>query len=147
LNGPAVLRVAHEGETRVVPADEGASDPAVARDGVAHVDVEGQSLEFRIAPPPSVDDAARHAAGLGEGGVSMLTAPMPGRVIAVRVAEGAQVARNAVVVVMEAMKMEHTVVAPIDGCVVRVSAVEGQQVGRGDPLAEIEPYDAVDADE
>jgi acetyl-CoA/propionyl-CoA carboxylase, biotin carboxylase, biotin carboxyl carrier protein len=147
LNGPPVLRVAHESETRVVPLDEVSSAPAVARDGVAHVEVEGQSLEFRIAPPPSMDDAARHASRAGHAGLSSLTAPMPGRVIAVRVAEGARVARNAVVVVMEAMKMEHTVVAPIEGRVVRLAAVEGQQVARGDPLAEIEPYDAADADE
>ncbi len=42
-------------------------------------------------------------------------APMPGRVIAVRVAEGASVKAHQAVVVIEAMKMEHAVLAPSDG--------------------------------
>jgi 3-methylcrotonyl-CoA carboxylase alpha subunit len=144
LNGPSVLSLRHEGETRSVAAGSD-SQVAVTAGSVAHVDVEGQSLEFAIAPPPSVDDARQ--AGAAEGGASTLTAPMPGRVVAVRVVEGERVARHAVVVVMEAMKMEHAVVAPIDGRVTRLSAAEGQQVQRGDVLAAIEPYDAADAGE
>ena len=145
LNAPPVVTLRHEGETRGVAA-RSAPDVVVAVGGsVAHVDVEGQSLEFRLAPPPSVDDARQP--GAAEGGASTLTAPMPGRVVSVRVAEGDRVARLGVVVVMEAMKMEHAVVAPIDGRVARLSVVEGQQVQRGDVLAAIEPYDAADAGE
>ena len=51
----------------------------------------------------------------GGEGAATLTAPMPGRVIAVRAAAGASVAAHQVVVVIEAMKMEHAVVAPRDG--------------------------------
>jgi len=146
LNAPAVLRVAHADETRSVTLGGGeAETTALLQEGVAHVDVEGQSLEFAIAPPPSVEDAARHAAGSDAGGTALLTAPMPGRVISVRVTQGSAVARHAVVAVIEAMKMEHAVVAPIDGRVARLTVSEGQQIQRGDALAEIEPYDAGDA--
>ena len=146
LNAPAVLRVAHADETRSVTLGGGeAETAALLQEGVAHMDVEGQSLEFAIAPPPSVEDAARHAAGSDAGGAALLTAPMPGRVISVRVTQGSAVTRHAVVAVIEAMKMEHAVVAPIDGRVARLSVSEGQQIQRGDALAEIEPYDAGDA--
>ena len=64
-------------------------------------------------------------------------APMPGRVIAVRVAEGASVQAHQAVVVIEAMKMEHAVVAPIDGVLVRLLVGEGQQVQRGDVVGEV----------
>ena len=59
-----------------------------------HVDVDGQSLEFALAPPPTVEEAVRHARGRRRGRDRVLIAPMPGRVIAVRVAEGASVQRT-----------------------------------------------------
>jgi biotin carboxyl carrier protein len=109
---------------------------AVAGADTTYVDVEGQSLEFVIAPPPSIEDAVRHAAAAGEG-ASVLTAPMPGRVIAVRAATGERVAAHQPLVVLEAMKMEHAVVAPMDGSVARVHVSVGEQVQRGDLLVEL----------
>jgi 3-methylcrotonyl-CoA carboxylase alpha subunit len=104
--------------------------------GTIHVGVEGQSLDFRLAPPPTVDEAMRHAAAHGEGH-AVLVAPMPGRVIAIRAAQGAQVEAHAVLVVIEAMKMEHAVITPLAGTVSRLAVGEGQQVQRGDVLAEV----------
>ncbi len=104
--------------------------------GTAHVDVEGQSLELSLAPPPSIEEAVRHAAAHA-GGTAALTAPMPGRVIAVRAAEGAAVVAHQAIVVIEAMKMEHAVVTPLAGTVTRVAVTVGQQVQRGDLLAEV----------
>ncbi len=139
LNGPRVRRVRQGGEERSVRlevGDPGAADAVRAGD-IVHVGVDGQSLEFRIAAPPTVEEAVRHAAAArGEGG-SILTAPMPGRVIAVRAAEGSQVAAHHVVVVIEAMKMEHAVVSPLDGILTRLAVAEGDQVQRGDLLAEV----------
>jgi biotin carboxyl carrier protein len=103
---------------------------------VAHVDVDGQSLELSLAAPPSIEEAVRHAAAHA-GGVAALTAPMPGRVIAVRAAEGASVQAHQPLVVIEAMKMEHAVVTPIAGTVTSVAVKVGQQVQRGDLLAEV----------
>ena len=120
------------------PTGGARAGPAAMRDGDrAHVDVDGQSLEFGTVPPPSVESAVRHAAAAGEGAASVLLAPMPGRVIAVRVREGASVRTNDVIVVIEAMKMEHAVVAPTDGVLTSLHVRQGQQVQRGDLLGEV----------
>ncbi len=146
LNAAPMLRIRHDDEVRsVTEIEDGGGPDAVLQDGVAYLDVDGQSLDFRIAPPPSVEEAVRHAARSDAGGVALLTAPMPGRVISVRAAEGDRVVAHATVVVIEAMKMEHAVVAPMEGTVARLTVAEGQQVQRGDALLEIRPYDAGDA--
>ena len=62
---------------------------------------------------------------------------MPGRIAAVRVAARASVSKGDVLVIVEAMKMEHAVRAPRDGIVERVLVSEGQMVGLGDILAEM----------
>jgi biotin carboxyl carrier protein len=105
--------------------------------GVAHVLVEGQSVEFRLAPPPTVEEAARHAALAGDPGAAGLIAPMPGRVVAVRVEEGATVHAHEPIVIIEAMKMEHAVTAPTDGVLARLAVRVGTQVRRGDVLGEV----------
>jgi len=58
-------------------------------------------------------------------------------VIAVRVSEGDHVDAQDPVVVVEAMKMEHTVASPLAGTVTHVAVREGDQVQRGDRLAEV----------
>jgi 3-methylcrotonyl-CoA carboxylase alpha subunit len=72
--------------------------------------------------------------GEHEPGGGRLTAPMPGKVIAVATAAGAKVARGAALLVMEAMKMEHTIVAPADGIVAEVLYAVGDQVAEGAEL-------------
>ena len=64
-------------------------------------------------------------AGAVEGGC---IAPMPGKVVAVNVVEGDEVVQGQVLVVLEAMKMEHAVQAPSDGVVERVLVSQGEQV-------------------
>src|SRR5262249_22981531 len=66
-----------------------------------------------------------------------LTAPMPGRIASVRVAVGETVAKGDVLVILEAMKMEHAVKAPRAGVVSRVAAEAGKMVGLGDVLLEV----------
>jgi acetyl-CoA carboxylase biotin carboxylase subunit len=61
-------------------------------------------------------------------------APMPGRVLEVLVAAGDPVRRGDLLVVLEAMKMEHQIVAPADGTVTEVRVAVGQQVDGGDIL-------------
>ncbi|WP_344589629.1 biotin carboxylase N-terminal domain-containing protein [Actinomadura vinacea] len=77
--------------------------------------------------------AADAAAGDG-----VLRSPMPGTVLAVKAAEGDQVAEGQALVVVEAMKMEHTVTAPVAGVVVRLPARPGAQVALDAVLAVIE---------
>ena len=67
-----------------------------------------------------------------------LVAPMPGRVISVLVAEGGPVERGQALMVIEAMKIEHTIRAPADGVVAHVSFVEGELVEGGVELLAID---------
>jgi 3-methylcrotonyl-CoA carboxylase alpha subunit len=70
-----------------------------------------------------------------------LVAPMPGRIVAVLVAAGASVEKGAPLLVLEAMKMEHTIAAPFPGRVARICFEPGQQVGEGALLVEFESGD------
>jgi 3-methylcrotonyl-CoA carboxylase alpha subunit len=63
-----------------------------------------------------------------------LTAPMPGKIIQVLTAAQAQVRRGEVLIVLEAMKMEHSVTAPSDGIVARVNYAVGDLVEEGAEL-------------
>jgi biotin carboxyl carrier protein len=88
----------------------------------------GDALEFRRA-------SARPARPREMSGG--LAAPMPGRVRMVVAAPGAAVSRGEVVLILEAMKMEHAIRAPRDGTVTRVFFREGDLVEAGVMLAEI----------
>jgi propionyl-CoA carboxylase alpha chain len=68
-----------------------------------------------------------------------LLAPMPGTVVSVEVVPGDELRQGAAVVVLEAMKMEHTLHAPADGIVESVAVSVGQQVDTGMILAVITP--------
>jgi acetyl/propionyl-CoA carboxylase alpha subunit len=146
LNAAPAIRITTDEETRTIPLPEdgwtAVGPSAAGDDGVAHVDVEGRSTAFRIAPPPTVESALRQAAADTSDHAS-LVAPMPGRVIALRAAEGTSVRAGAALVVIEAMKMEHAVVSPIDGLVTRLAVGDGDQVQRGDLLAEVSATDPV----
>ncbi|TDN63855.1 acetyl/propionyl/methylcrotonyl-CoA carboxylase subunit alpha [Paraburkholderia sp. BL10I2N1] len=78
-----------------------------------------------------------HAAD-AEHGEGRLTAPMPGKVIAVLVEPGAVVEKGAPLIVMEAMKMEHTIGAPAAGKVAEVLYAVGDQVADGAQLLVME---------
>ena len=67
-----------------------------------------------------------------------LTSPMPGTVIAVQVAPGEQVSAGQVLAIIEAMKMEHSVVSPQDGVVSEVRVAIGDKVEGGELLVVVE---------
>jgi acetyl-CoA/propionyl-CoA carboxylase biotin carboxyl carrier protein len=113
---------------------------AVLVGDVAHVDVAGRSVSFRLAPAPDVDRAARSAATTGPGGGPVeIVAPMPGAILAVHVAVEGTVEAADPIATLEAMKMEHAVVSPIAGRISELRARPGDQVARGDILAVVEP--------
>ena len=62
---------------------------------------------------------------------------MPGKILDVLVEQGQSVAAGDLLLVMEAMKMEHRIVANADGVIVMLSLKPGDQVQQGDVLVEI----------
>lgn len=84
---------------------------------------------------PIVKDWGRSVAHGGEGGVSRVTSPMPGRVVKVFVKPGESIVRGQRICAVEAMKMEHAVKADRDGTVSELHAFEGSQVQEGQVLA------------
>jgi 3-methylcrotonyl-CoA carboxylase alpha subunit len=78
-------------------------------------------------------DPLAHA-GEHEGESGRLTAPMPGKIIAVLVSKGQSVRKGDALLIMEAMKMEHTITAPGAGLVDEVMFGVGDQVAEGAQL-------------
>jgi len=84
------------------------------------------------------DDPLAHAGQVeSEGG--RLTAPMPGKIVAVLVGKGDSVAKGAPLLIMEAMKMEHTIAAPADGVIDELLYAVGDQVTEGAQLLAFTP--------
>ncbi|WP_332673374.1 acetyl/propionyl/methylcrotonyl-CoA carboxylase subunit alpha [Aromatoleum sp.] len=97
-----------------------------------HVFLHGRSWQFANVDP-------LHFSGEGGGAEGGLLAPMPGKVIALLAEAGAKVAKGAPLLILEAMKMEHTINAPAAGTVKAFRYVVGDQVGDGAELVEFEP--------
>ena len=77
------------------------------------------------------------ATATGEAGP--VTSPMPGTVLAVKVELDAEVSAGQPLLVVEAMKMEHTITAPIDGVVSEIAVKAGQKVALEETLAVVTP--------
>ncbi|MFO0336983.1 MAG: acetyl/propionyl/methylcrotonyl-CoA carboxylase subunit alpha [Pseudomonadota bacterium] len=101
------------------------------RDGTAlHLWRGARHWRATVVDPREVDPSA--SAHEGE-----LVARLPGTVVAVEVAEGQSVAAGAILLVLEAMKMEHAVVAPRAGTVRRLHYAKGERVPEGAVLVEL----------
>jgi len=102
----------------------------LAADDALTVALRGRTLAARRHRPW---ETAAKAAGSG-----LVTAPMPGIVVAVMATEGQRVTAGEALVVLEAMKMQHTLVAAVAGVVKSVSVTPGRQVPLGAKILEIE---------
>ncbi len=138
--------------------------------GAMRLTVDGVEREFEFSPTPEGEylehgfapiDHAGHQFVQIEGDVITITlprasggsgshahdgdilAPMPGKVIAVDVAEGDAVTAGQRLMVLEAMKMEHALTAPFDGTVTELSASEGGQVQVEAVLCVVEPATSI----
>ena len=96
-----------------------------------HLFGNGRAWQFAAVDP-------LHHSGEGGGAEGGLLAPMPGKVIALIAAEGAVVEKGAPLLILEAMKMEHTITAPAAGTVKGFRFAVGDQVGDGAELVEFE---------
>ena len=100
--------------------------------GVLHLDDGNATARVSVLPVATPSEGASlHGAGT-------LTAPMPGRVVAVHVSAGDRVETGQALVVLEAMKMEHTLKAPAPGAVTQVGCRDGEQVEEGVLLISLE---------
>ena len=104
-------------------------DVAVTGDAV---DVDSAHGHVRLDRVPRFIDPADAVAS------GSLLAPMPGTVVSVVVEAGQQVAAGQPVLVLEAMKMQHTVSAPHSGVVTEIDVAPGAQVAAGEVLAVVE---------
>jgi acetyl-CoA/propionyl-CoA carboxylase biotin carboxyl carrier protein len=93
-------------------------------------------LSFPFGEQEFVLSSRGEAAGAGP-----VTSPMPGTVLVVKVAVGDVVKAGTPLLVVEAMKMEHTVTAPIDGVVGELPVRAGQQVALDETLAVVTPHE------
>jgi propionyl-CoA carboxylase alpha chain len=86
----------------------------------------------------SLEELDRFPSVAAESAAGELVSPLPGSVVRVEVEPGQKVETGQALVVVEAMKMEHTVTAPRPGRVAEVRVCEGEQVGGGHVLVVLE---------
>jgi 3-methylcrotonyl-CoA carboxylase alpha subunit len=121
------LAVVIDGVRRAVRVADGGAGLAVF--------VGGEGWVFDEVDPLAPPAAAESAAG-------RLTAPMPGRIVQLFVAAGERVRQGQAMLVVEAMKMEHTIAAPRDGTVAAVHYRPGDLVEEGAELIALVAADA-----
>ncbi|HHX91231.1 MAG TPA: ATP-grasp domain-containing protein [Paracoccus sp.] len=130
LYGPAPLV---ETEGKMVPL--GTPPLRIWHEGkVIHAAGQALTIAFECRPLA----AALAQAELEQPGHGVVRAPLTGQVTTVHVRVGDQVSRGTELVVMEAMKLIHTLAAPIDGTVTRVSCAPGQTLTAQTVLVEID---------
>ena len=100
--------------------------------GVAY-DVAVEELGAGEASAAPVSTAAPKTSG--RAGAVKITAPMPGKIVAVKGQAGASVKKGDAVLVLEAMKMENEICAAQDGVIASVEVAVGDMVEGGDVLA------------
>jgi acetyl/propionyl-CoA carboxylase alpha subunit len=139
LNAPPDLTVAFAADPDEGLATAEAED--LTAPSLAGVFVDGdlvvvfQDAEVhRFSRPGGVESAAGPAAA-GDG---RIVSPMPGRIVSVGAQVGAAVAKGQVILVLEAMKMEHALIAPFAGVVAGMGAAVGDQVTEGAVLARVD---------
>jgi 3-methylcrotonyl-CoA carboxylase alpha subunit len=131
----ATILVGGQYEDAFTPTPSLRPDPPHEGEGYAtavlwpgHVTVFRDGNAFTFAAPDPFAEAEAHVSG------DSLRAPMPGVVKIVRAAAGDSVTKGQPLLVLEAMKMEHSIAAPHDGIVADIAA-EGAQVSEGTVLA------------
>jgi len=91
----------------------------------------------KSAPAASTPVASAPAASAAKEGNVAVSAPMPGKILAVKAKEGDSVKAGDVLLVLEAMKMENDIVAPQDGVVASINVKVGDSVESGAKLASL----------
>jgi acetyl-CoA/propionyl-CoA carboxylase biotin carboxyl carrier protein len=142
---PRIASVKTEADSTVLITLDGITGSLIVhRDrGVTWIGRGGSAWEIRDHDPRR--DRIRPEAAVG--GLGPIRSPMPGTVIDVLVAEGDSVSAGQPVAIVEAMKMEHTLIASTDGVVTVIHARPGQPIGLDDPIVTIASSNAPSAHE
>jgi 3-methylcrotonyl-CoA carboxylase alpha subunit len=132
VNGePAAIISDQTSSLRYRLADRGGTATAVRLRDQFHVFLRGHHYPLTLADPMAhATEDVQHAGSL--------TAPMPGKIIALPAHVGALVEKGAALLVMEAMKMEHTLCAPKKGTVRAYLCQVGEQVDEGVALVDFD---------
>lgn len=138
LHGDAVgeLHVERRGETLVSTLGDRQVTGNVAFEGTAYVArIAGDEYRLTAMAPPSSD--ARAGSGAADASGGRIISPMPGKIVKIFVSVGEAVAQRTLLVVLEAMKMEHRIEAAAGGSVGAILVKEGDIVPSGAPLLEL----------
>jgi 3-methylcrotonyl-CoA carboxylase alpha subunit len=127
------LALRHAGEDTLTGTLDGRAVTAKVERDQERVIVRRNCLRFEFG----ADTGAEHRVSAEHEG--HFRAPMPGHVLDVRVEAGQLVPKGAVLLVLEAMKMEHSITAPWAARVAEVKAQKGQRVEEGTDLIRLEP--------
>ena len=131
-------------EQDVAPA-LGASVNGIARRGHYAFDADhGLLIQFDGPPVRLSDELANPFAAASSGTQDRVVAPLHGRVLKLMAHEGQEVAEGTPLLIMEAMKMEHTITALVTGRIAEISTAEGQQVTINAQLIRFEPTEEAD---
>lgn len=107
-------------------------------DGVLTVWVEGETYRIEYQEEGRRPRKSAGLTGHGASGLQVITAPMPGKVVALLVSPAQEVTAGQGVIVIEAMKMENELKASRPGVIKEIKVQEGSTVGGGDVLVVIE---------
>jgi 3-methylcrotonyl-CoA carboxylase alpha subunit len=145
------LPILAEGESIVAQVEYQLGGATVAIDGIAPatdavaVDAGDAVYVLRHGRQTKVslrDLTLDEAGDAGAGG--LVRAPMHGKVLSVLVEQGERVTRGQRLAIIEAMKMEHTLVSPIEGTVAEIAVAQDAQVAEGAKVMVIEPAEATE---
>lgn len=125
IDGTAYLVEMEEVGATATPADAVAPAPAAAPAPVPAP---------AAAPAPAAPAPAPAAPAAAPAGSHVQTAPMPGKIVDIKVNVGDTVKVNQPVLILEAMKMESEIVAEQDGVVASINVAKGDMVNPGDTL-------------
>jgi biotin carboxyl carrier protein len=114
--------------------------PAEKFSSVATVSIEGQRMSVEILDGRKLLE--RTVRQSDRGGASEIRSPMPGKIVRVLLAAGADVVAGQGIVVMEAMKMQNEMKSSMSGRIRKIEVVEGETVRSGDLIAVVESIPA-----
>lgn len=145
-----IFRITVNGRTYEVEVEEIASSsevsPAVSAQPQARVSTVSQPTSAPetsppsravVSTPPEKKEIKEEKERVSAVGGTVVSAPMPGKILRVVVKEGDSVSRGDLLLVLEAMKMENEIFAPAGGVVKKVAVSAGDSVNTGDTLVVI----------